>query len=118
MSLVRTDYGETCEIFVGSQKTFELTILDPDDPTMAKNLSDATVFATGNFKIVRPNGTLIATLTVDYFDRPNGIIQFEVTTTETVLANAGNWKGELELINDQGIPVEQQVFNFNILESH
>lgn len=116
MSTRRIDYGVTFEISAGSTKIFQFTVIDPVTGT-AKNLSDTTIFATGQVKIYKPDNTIIGTLTVSYTDRVNGIIQFTVTATEATNANAGNWIGDLELSNDVPLIVEQQFFNFNILES-
>ncbi len=116
MSTTRIDYGVVFEISAGTTKIFQFTVIDPEtgDP---KDLSNTTTYDTGEVKIYKPDNTVIATLTVSYTDRPNGEVQFTVTSTEATNANAGNWIGDLELSNDTPLIVEQQFFNFNILES-
>ena len=117
MSTVRTDYGVLLEMFVGSNKTFSLTIKDPDTG-LAFNMSDTTEFNTGQVKIIKPDATVITTVSITYFDRPNGIIQFTILAADAINTNAGNWKGEVELSTDVPVVFEQQAFNFNILESY
>lgn len=116
MSTVRKSYPLVLEIFVGSQKTYLITIDDPDT-NEPLDLSNESTYDTGNFKIIKPDGTLIATLSITYADRTNGVISFTVTDTITTNTNAGNWTGNVELIDDSSTIVEQQVLNFNILEN-
>jgi len=104
------------EIFVGTSKTFALTVIDPDTGT-AKDLTSVTTFDTGNFKILKPDGTNIVTVAITYADRANGLVTFVILSATTILANAGNWIGELELLNTSSDTVDQQKVNFNILES-
>lgn len=117
MSTTRIDYGTLLEIFAGTTKLFTLIIKDPvtGDP---KDLSDTAVYNTGSVKIVRPDTTIVATLSVTYSDRPNGEIEFTVTSSIAKNENAGNWIGNMELVNDSALVVEQQNFNFNIIESY
>ncbi len=116
MSTTRIDYGVTFEISAGTTKIFQFTVIDPETG-QPKDLSNTTTYDTGQVKIYKPDNTVIATLAVTYTDRPNGEVQFTVTATEATNANAGNWIGDLELSNDTPLIVEQQFFNFNILES-
>jgi len=116
MSTTRTDFGVILEMLVGSTKVFEFTIIDPATGT-AKNLSDTAVFATGEVKIVKPDNTVIVTVVITYTDRPNGVVEFTISSATAINANAGNWIGELELSNNVPLVIEQQFFNFNILES-
>ena len=56
---------------------------------------------------------------ITYDDRANGIIIYALTANDTVIANAGNWEGEVELKNSAGTMIEQtQSFNFTIEESY
>jgi len=116
MSTTRIDYGVLFEILAGSTKIFQFTVIDPETG-QAKDLTDTSTFDTGQVKIVKPDNTIITTVTVTYTDRINGIVQFTVPATDANNANAGNWIGELELSNTTPLVVEQQFFNFNILES-
>lgn len=117
MSTTRIDYGVTFEISAGTTKIFQFTVIDPETG-QPKDLSDTATYDDGDVKIYKPDATIIGTLTITYTDRPNGIIQFIVTPTEANNTNAGNWIGDLELINTTPDIVEQQFFNFNILESY
>ncbi len=117
MSTTRIDYGVKFDISAGTTKIFQFTVIDPETG-QAKDLSDTGTYATGEAKIYMPDGTIIGTLTITFTDRPNGIVQFTVTPTEANNTNAGNWIGDLELSNTGADIVEQQFFNFDILESY
>lgn len=116
MSTTRIDYGVTFEISAGTTKIFQLTVIDPETGN-AKDLSNTSTYDTGEVKIYKPDNTIIGTLAITYIDRPNGKVQWTVTPTEASNTNAGNWIGDLELSNDTPLIIEQQFFNFNILES-
>jgi len=116
MSTTRIDYGVTFEISAGTTKIFEFTVIDPETG-QAKDLTDTATYATGEVKIYKPDNTIIGTLTISYTDRVNGKVQWTVTPTEASNTNAGNWIGDLELSNTTPLIIEQQFFNFNILES-
>ena len=116
MSTERNDFGTSFIIFAGSTKTFTLTIKDPDTG-LVFNLSNTTDFDTGEVKIIKPDGTIITTVAIVYSNRTDGEVQFEILAADATNANAGNWKGELELSNDSAVVIEQQAFNFNIIES-
>jgi len=115
MSTVRTSYPLLFEIFVGSEKTFLTTITDPDT-SEAVDLSNTSTFATGNFKIVKPDDTIITTISISYTSRASGVISFTVPNTVTTILNAGNWIGNVQLLDSTSKIIEQQIFNFNILE--
>ena len=117
MSTTRIDYGTLLEIFAGTTKLFTLIVKDPVTG-LPEDLSDTAVFNTGRVKIIRPDTTIVATLSITYSDRPNGEIEFTVTSTAATNANAGNWVGNMELENDSAQIVEQQNFNFNIIENY
>jgi len=118
MSVNREDFGITFEITVGTTKTFQLTILDPDT-NLAVDMTDINVYATGVVKIYKPDGTLIDSGTnVSFTDRANGIVSFTILASITTSANAGNWIGEIEFSNITPVIIDQQKFNFNIIESY
>lgn len=117
MSVVRKDFGTELEMFVGSTKTFQLVVNDPDTGNPI-NMSDTAVFATGEFKIVKPGGDIITTVAITYGDRPNGRVDFTILATVATNANAGNWEGNLELSDNIPVIIEQQRINFNIIESY
>lgn len=119
MSINREDFGVTLEIHSGTTKEFELTVIDPDTG-VAKDLSDTDVYATGIVKIYKPGGTQIgANMGVSYdTPRTTGIIFFTITSTHSNIINAGNWIGNVEFLNTDGVKIDQQFFNINILESY
>jgi len=104
-------------IKAGSRATLQLTITD--SAGTAKNLSDTGTYTSGLWKVWKPNGTLIINGAIAFDDRTNGIISYPLTANDTLIANAGNWEGEVELKNSSGVMVEQtQSFNFTIEESY
>ena len=116
MSMVR---GRAIEyrIKAGSRATLELTI--NDSTGSAKSLTDTVTYSTGNWKVWKPDGTLIINGAVTYDNRAGGIVIYALTADDTVIANAGNWEGEVELKNSGGTIVEQtQTFSFVIEESY
>ena len=101
----------------GSRATLSLTITD--SAGTAKSLTDTVTYASGSWKVWKPNGTLIINGAITYDDRANGIIIYALTANDTLLANAGNWEGEVELLNSAGVMSEQtKSFNFTIEESY
>lgn len=116
MSTRRIDYGTTLEIFAGTTKDFELIVENPET-SQAKDLSDTDVYATGNVKIQKPDGTIIGTVSITYTTRGLGLIGFSITDSIATNTNAGNWIGNAEFINSDGDIIDQQLFNFNILEN-
>jgi hypothetical protein len=101
----------------GSRATLQLTITDSSGT--AKSLTDTVTYASGSWKVWKPSGTLIINGAITYDDRVNGIIIYALTANDTLVANAGNWEGEVELKNSSGTMVEQtQTFNFTIEDSY
>jgi len=117
MSTIRTDYNLIYEIFAGTKKTFTLIVEDPGTGNVL-DLSDTSIYNTATVKIVKPDGTLIATITAVYSNRVAGEIDFTVDETVSTNKNAGNWLGDMELVNTNSETVNQQLFNFNIRESY
>ena len=104
-------------IKAGSRATLSLTITD--SAGTAKSLTDAETYASGSWKVWKPSGTLIINGAITYDDRVNGVIIYALTANDTVITNAGNWEGEVELKNSAGTMIEQtQSFNFTIEESY
>lgn len=116
MSQRYTDYGVTLEIFADTEKVFQLTIIDPETNEV-QQLTNTALYSTVDVKIVKPDGSLIVTVPAIYADRPNGLVEFTITPSANMLSNAGNWIGEVEFFNTNSIKIDQQRFNFNILES-
>ena len=101
----------------GSRATLSLTITDSSGT--AKSLTDTVTYASGNWKVWKRDGTLIINGAITYDDRANGVIIYALTANDTLVANAGNWEGEVELKNSSGTMIEQtQTFSFVIEESY
>ena len=115
MSTRRTDYGSTLDMFINSKKTFEIEVEDPSTGDPA-DLTDTSVYNTGNFLILKPDGEQITSVSITYEDRENGIISFEIDETVSTSSNAGNWIGKVQFVNESADIIDQQVLNFNILE--
>ena len=118
MSTRRQDFGITFTVNVGTTKSLQLTILDPDTG-LAKDLSSVTLYAGSTVKIYKPDGTQIgATINATFSSRANGVMIFTVSgTSQSTLANAGNWIGEIIFTNNGGLTVDQQQFGIDIKQS-
>ena len=101
----------------GSRATLSLTITD--STCTAKSLTDNVTYNTGVWKVWKPDGTLIIDGAITYDNRAGGIVTYALTANDTVVANSGNWEGEIELKNSDGVIVEQtRTFSFIIEESY
>ncbi len=120
MSIRREQINPTFEVFVGTKKQFLLTVIDPDT-NEKKDLVDAAIYATGVAKIFKSDGTAVGADMAIVYEAPrsDGIISFIVLDTDhTLPANAGNWWGEVEFINNVAEIIDQQRFGINIIESY
>ena len=101
----------------GSRAILQLTVADSSGA--GKDLSNTTTYATGKWKVWKPGGTLIIDGDVSFTTRSTGIIQYALSATDTVIANAGRWEGEVELKDQNGDISEQtKSFTFTIEESY
>ena len=108
---------EEYRVKYGSRATLELIVNDSSGN--AKNLSNTVTYSTGVWKVWKPDGTLIINGAITYSDRTNGKITYALSAADTAIANAGNWTGEVELLNSAGVMSEQtKSFNFTIEESY
>ena len=83
------------------------------------SLTDQNTYSTGMWKVWKPDGTLLINGAITYDNRASGIVIYALTANDTVVANAGKWEGEIELLNYAGTIVEQtQTFSFIIEESY
>ena len=82
-------------IKAGSRATLQLTVADSNG--VAKNLTNTTTYATGKWKVWKPGGTLLIDGSVTFTDRTNGVVSYSLSATDTAIANAGIWAGEVEL---------------------
>lgn len=102
---------------VGSRETLQLTITDSSGT--AKDLSNTTTFATGKWKVWKPDGTLLVDGTIAFENRSGGIVSYSLSATDTAAANAGVWEGEVEIKDtNQDISEQTETFNFVIEESY
>ena len=101
----------------GSRATLELTVQDSSGT--AKNLSNTVTYSTGVWKVWKPDGTLIINGAITFSDRTNGVVTYALSAVDTAITNAGNWTGEVELLNSSAVISEQtKSFNFTIEESY
>ena len=102
---------------VGSRRTVSLTLTD--DTGTVINLSSTTSYNSGKWKVWKPNGTLLIDGVVTFANRSTGLISYDLTAANTVIANAGVWEGEVELFDDASVmAVQSSTFTFTILESY
>ncbi len=112
-----TPRADEYRVKAGSRATLSLTITDSSNS--AKSLSNTTTYASGKWKVWKPDGTLIIDGAITFDDRSNGVISYSLTTANTAIANAGVWEGEVELKDSDGNISEQtSTFNFVIEESY
>lgn len=105
------------KVKAGSRATVQLTVADSSGS--AKDLSNATTYATGKWKVWKPGGTLIINGDIVFTTRASGLVSYALSATDTVVANAGRWEGEVELKDSNGDISEQtQSFTFMIEESY
>jgi hypothetical protein len=111
--------GRATEFRVKSGSTPILQITIKDDAGTAKDLSNTVTYATGKWKVWKPDGTLLINGSITFVTRASGIISYTLTSSDTAIANAGNWSGEVELLNSSNVISEQtKTFNFIIEESY
>lgn len=111
--------GRATEFFVkvGNRAVLTITIVDANN--VKKTLQDNVTYATGKWKVWKPDGTLIINGTLVFEDRPNGIVSYRLAESDVVIANAGIWEGEVEIFDGDGDMSEQtKTFNFTIEESY
>ncbi len=111
--------GRNIEFIVkaGARSSVVLNITDASG--VAKNLSDTSTYATAKWKVWQPDGTILINGDATYSNRSTGEISYILSATDTVIANAGIWEGEIELLNTSGIMTEQsETFNFTIEDSY
>ena len=87
MSMNMVGRSTEFRVKVGSRPTLQLTITD--DAGTAKNLSNTVTYATGKWKVWKPDGTLIINGNITYTTRASGIVTYTLVTSDTVIANAG-----------------------------
>ena len=117
MSMNMVGRSTEFRVKAGSLITLQLTITN--DAGVAKNLTNTVTYNTGKWKVWKPDGTLIIDGNIVYTTRASWIISYTLTSTDTAIANAGIWSGEVELKDSAGAISEQtKTFNFVIEESY
>jgi len=96
----------------GDKVKLELTFTDSDG--LAMNLSNTTSYASGKWKVWKPNGTLIINGTITFENRANGVVSYTTTAADTAIGNAGIWEGEVE-IKDSSNEISEQTKSFNFI---
>ena len=111
--------GRATEFRVKAGSTATLQITVTDNSGTAKNLSNTVTYNSGKWKVWKPDGTLLINGTITFVTRASGIVSYTLTSTDTAIANAGNWSGEVELLDSSNVISEQtKTFNFSIEESY
>ena len=111
--------GRNIEFIVKVGARSNVVINIAESSGVAKNLSDTSTYATAKWKVWQPDGTILINGTASYSNRSTGEITYLLVSADTVIANAGIWEGEVELLNSSGIMTEQsETFNFTIEESY
>tara|TARA_R110002020_G_scaffold703_1_gene3452 strand:- start:548 stop:901 length:354 start_codon:yes stop_codon:yes gene_type:complete len=111
--------GRNIEYLVKVGARSQMVINITDSVGTAKSLTDTDTYSTAKWKVWQPDGTLIINGTASYSNRSTGEVSYILSATDTVIANAGIWEGEVELYNASGIMTEQsETFNFTIEESY
>ena len=68
---------------------------------------------------VKAGSTATLQITVTDNSGTAKIVSYTLTSTDTAIANAGNWSGEVELLDSSSVISEQtKTFNFSIEESY
>jgi|TARA_R110000796_G_C14381916_1_gene415320 hypothetical protein len=102
---------------VGSRRTLSLTLTD--DTGTAIDMSSTTSYSTGRWKVWKPDGTLLINGTLTFTTRSTGFVSYVLVASDTVIANAGVWEGEVEILDDSStMVVQSSTFTFTILESY
>ncbi len=117
MSMNMTGRSTSFVVKAGSRATLQLTIKDSDGTV--KDLSNDTTYATGKWKVWKPDGTLIIDGSITFSDRANGIVTYTLGASDATAANTGVWEGEVEIKDTSSVISEQtETFNFTIEESY
>ncbi len=102
---------------MGSRRTLTLTLTD--DTGTVIDMSSATSYNSGKWKVWKPDGTLIIDGTLTFVTRSAGLVSYALTAANTVIANAGVWEGEVEILDDSAVmTVQSSTFTFTLLESY
>ncbi len=105
------------KVKAGSRATLQLIVADSSGS--AKDLTNTVTYATGKWKVWNPSGTLLINGDVVFTTRASGLVSYVLSATDTAIANAGRWEGEVELKDSNGDISEQtKSFTFTIEESY
>lgn len=116
MSVSQTGRNIIYKLKVGDVNVVSAKIVNVDNST--KDLSNTTTYSTAKWKVWKPDGTLLMNGAMTYNDRPNGVVTYNLQTSDTVAANVGVWDGEVELYDNSGALSEQtETFSVWIIDS-
>ena len=117
MSQVYSDFGAVYEIYAGTTKQFSTVPIDPATG-VAQDMTNTVTFATGYVDIVQADGTIIqANIPITYEVRTAGTSYVTWTAGPFTNNQAGNWMAFIKYVNASSTVIDQQKFNFKILES-
>ena len=116
MSQIYSDYGAKYTIFAGTKKGFTSTIIDPTTGRAA-DLTNNTVYSSGTVDIVDSSGSVIFNAIVSFDNRAVNTSFVSWIAGPFTNLQAGNIAGYLKIFNINGDIVDQQRFNFVIIES-
>ena len=102
---------------VGSRRSLTLTLTD--DTGTVIDMSSTTSYNSGKWKVWKPDGTLLIDGTLTFVTRSAGLVSYALTAANTVIANAGVWEGEVEILDDSSVmTIQSTTFTFTLLESY
>ncbi len=111
--------GRNIEYIVKVGARSQLVMNIKDSAGVAKDLTDTNTYSTARWKVWQPDGTLLIDGAATYATRATGEITYDLLDADTVVANAGIWEGEVEMLNISAVISEQsETFNFTIEESY
>ena len=117
MSQVYKDLGAKYYIYAGTKKGFTSNIIDPTTGRNA-DMSNQLLYSTGIVNITKADGTLITTANITFTNRVVNTSYVTWIVGPFTNDQAGNWQGFLKILNANGDTIDQQTFNFTILESY
>lgn len=114
MSQVMKFLDEIYEVHVGVSKTFETIVENQQGEVLP--LTDEDLYNYGRAEIVRPDGTMLGVVDVNFTDRDNAVAQWSVKNDITNSANAGNWMVHIKIYNVLDKQIDELRASFNIVE--
>ena len=85
MSMDMTPRSLEYKVKSGSRATLQMTISDSSGS--AKDLSNTTTYATGKWKVWKPDGTLQINGALTFTTRASGIVSYALSATDTAVSS-------------------------------